>query len=421
MEELKNKGVQSLLWIEKYTKTDMVYLAKGSFWNIFAQIITTISTLLLAVAFAHFISKETYGEYKYILSLANILGVFTLTGLGTAVMKSVIQGYEGTLNDIFWKNIKWSVLFFLITFGISIYYFVNGNISLAISMLVVGSFSPFFSSSNLYNSYLVAKKDFRRSSIYFNLIGNLFPSFCLFMTMLVTNKPVWFILVYFASNTLIGLTLYIQVLKIYKPNKKVDDGALGYSKHLSFIGILGSVADNIDQILVFHYIGPVQLAIYNFAIAIPNQIKGLMKGLASLIFPKFAERTDKEIISGMKNKYILMFISSIIIIITYIVTAPYIFHIFFPKYMDSVFYSQVFVLYFLGMTSMPAEVYLVVKEKIKEQYIGTISGTIIQVGLLFIGILWWGLLGLVIARVVTKILWSVTGVLLYNSASKKSI
>ncbi|OHA99043.1 MAG: hypothetical protein A3G99_01360 [Candidatus Zambryskibacteria bacterium RIFCSPLOWO2_12_FULL_39_23] len=420
MEVLKNKGINGLRYLERYTKTDMVYLVKGGFWSIFSQIIVTVSTLLLAMAFAYFISKETYGQYKFILSLANILGVFTLTGLGTAVMKSVTGGFEGTLNDIFWKNIKWSVLFFLVILGISIYYFVNENISLAISILVVGSFSPFIASTNLYNSFLVAKKDFKRSSIYFNLIGNVFPAFCLFITMLITNKPIWFVAVYFTSNTLIGLILYLRVLKIYKPNDKVDSGALGYSKHLSIINILGTIVDNIDQVLVFHYIGPAQLAIYNFAIAIPNQIKGPMKGLASLIFPKFAERSDKEIRHGMKNKYFLLFISSIVIIITYIVLAPYIFHILFPKYTDSIFYSQIFVFYFLGMISSPAEVYLIIRERIKEQYIGTILGTIIQIVLLFVGILYWGLIGLVLARVITKICWSTTNILLYNRASRET-
>ena len=116
MEVLKNKGINGLRYLERYTKTDMVYLVKGGFWSIFSQIIVTVSTLLLAMAFAYFISKETYGQYKFILSLANILGVFTLTGLGTAVMKSVTGGFEGTLNDIFWKNIK-KVLFVFLVLG----------------------------------------------------------------------------------------------------------------------------------------------------------------------------------------------------------------------------------------------------------------------------------------------------------------
>jgi len=421
MEKLKNKVVATLRWSEKYTKTDMLYLFKGGFWGIFSQIVVSVSTFLLAISFAHFISKEAYGEYKYILSLASILGAFTLTGLGTAVARSVTQEYEGTLNDTFWKNIRWSVLFMLIALSTSVYYFVNGNNSIGTAMLVVGSFSPFFNSTNLYNAYLIAKKDFKRSAIYFGIVGNLFPSLCIFVAILLTNKPLWLITTYFVSNTLIGIILYTRVIKIYKPNNKVDPEALGYSKHLSIMNILLVVANNVDQVLVFHYIGAAGVAVYNFAIAIPDQIKGPMKSLSSLIFPKFTEREDAEIRSGMKNKIVLLFCASVIMIGIYIILAPYIFHIFFPKYLDSIFYSQILSLSLLGMASIPAETYLSAKKKIKEQYAVNVLVSITQIIITFLFIFYLGLIGTVAAKVITRLLFSLMNVALYEKASKQTI
>lgn len=420
MEKLRNKLTSILRWSEKYTKTDMEYLVKGSYWNILSQIVVSVSTLLLSIAFAHFISKEVYGEYKYVLSIASILSAFALSGLGTAINKSINQGYEGTMNDVFWKNIKWSALFMLLSLGLSIYYFLNENNSLGIAMLIIGSFSPFLNSTNLYNFYLEAKKDFKRSSIYFGIIGNIFPAFCLFVGMFFFNKPIWFILIYFVSNTLIGIILYFRVLKIYRPNKKIDPDALNYSKHLSLMGILSTITGSIDQVLIFHYIGGAQLAIYNFAIAIPKQIKGPMKGLASLIFPKFSEREDREIRAGMKNKILWLFLGSLILIALYIIAAPYIFKLLFPKYMDSVFYSQVFSFSLLWIISIPSETYLLAKRKIKEQYIGNTIGPVVQTALLLTGILWGGLLGLVIARVANSLISSLMSIMLYNRASRVS-
>jgi O-antigen/teichoic acid export membrane protein len=305
--------------------------------------------------------------------------------------------------------------------GLSVYYFVNDNASLGVAMLVIGSFSPFLSSSNLYNAYLEAKKDFRRSAIYFSIIGNLFPSICLFLGMLFLSKPLELVIIYFTSNTLIGLIMYAQTLKVYRPNKKIDPGAMNYTKHLSVMGILGGLASNIDQILIFHYIGGVELAIYNFAIAIPKQIKGPIKGLASLIFPKFSERSDKEIKEGMANKILLLFISAALIIIAYIFAAPYIFKLLFPKYISSIFYSQVFSISLLWIISIPAETYLLAKRKLREQYIGTITIPLVQLIFLTIGILWGGLLGLIIARVVTSLLSSLLSIILSNKALKKAI
>jgi O-antigen/teichoic acid export membrane protein len=421
MKNIIRVALNWIRWLEQYTKTDMVYLAKGGFWSILSQSVASLLTFGLAISFAHFVSKEVYGQYKYVLSIASIMGAFTLTGLNTAVLQSTTRGFDGTLNYAFWQNIKWSILFFLISLGASVYYFVNGNKFLGISMLFVGSFFPILKSTNLYNAYLVAKKDFKRSAIYFSIIGNVFPTTCLFLGLLITKNPLWLVIIYLVSNTLIGIILYVRTLSVYKPNNKIDSGALSYSKHLSFIDILATIADNIDQILIFHYIGAAQLAIYNFATAIPSQIKGPLKGLAGLIFPKFAERTDKEIRGGMKNKMILLFFGAILLIGSYVLLAPYIFHIFFPKYTDSIFYSQIFSISLLWIISIPADAYLMVKKKIKEQYIGNILSSLIQILLLTFGIIWWGLLGLIVAQVTTKLVWSIVSIILYEKSSKQSI
>jgi O-antigen/teichoic acid export membrane protein len=418
MKRLKERFLVLLKWLETYTKTDMVYLAKGGFWTILSQIMASASSFLLAMAFARFISKEAYGQYKYILSLASILGTFTLTGLGTAVLRGVNRDYEGTMHYAFWKNIRWSILFFLIALFTSIYYFVNGNTLLGTSLLVVGCFLPFWNSTNYYNSFLVAKKDFRRSAIYFSTIGNIFPALCIFTTILLTSNPLWLVTVYFISNTLIGLILYVRVIKLYKPNNKVDDESIKYSKHLSFLGIIGAITDNIDQILVFHYIGPAQLAIYNFAVALPSQIKGPMKGLAGLILPKFVERSEEEIRKGMSNKILVLFLSSLVIIGAYILAAPFIYHLFFPKYSESILYSQIFSLSLVAFIAIPADTYFTAKIKVKEQYFAVLSGFVIQIVLLFLGIYWGGFMGLVIAHTLTKFFWALQSILIYKWTSR---
>jgi O-antigen/teichoic acid export membrane protein len=407
MDRVKNKAFGLLKWSEKYTKTDMIYLAKGGFWAVSSQLAVSLTSFLLAIAFAHFISKDAYGEYKYVLSLASILSTLTLTGLATSVQHSTIRGFDGSLRYAFWQNIRWSTLFFLSSFAISVYYFVNQNTFLGGAFLIAGSLSPFFVSTNLYSQFLVAKKDFKRNAIYFNMIGNVLPSICLIVTMFLTSKSLYLILVYFASNTLVGIILYLRVINIYKPNNSIDPEMMGYGKHLSFINILNNVASNIDQVLVFHYIGAAQLAIYNFATAIPNQIKGPVKSLSDLIFPKFTERSDVEIKKGMKNKFLQLFIFSLLIIVVYIVVAPYIYQIFFPKYSESVFYSQIFSISLLWIVFVPTNTYLGAKRKIKEQYLANVSISIVQIFFVIIGVIFGGLIGLIVARILGRIAWGV--------------
>ena len=421
MEKMKEKAIRALKWSEKYTKTDMLYLAKGGFWGLLSQIGLVLMTFGLAVAFARLVPKETYGEYKYILSIISLLGTLTLTGLGTAVMQSVSRGYDGTLSYAFWKNIKWSIFFFSGAGLVSIYYFLHGNSTLAISLLIAGCLWPFFNSTNLYSSLLVAKKDFRRVTIYFDLIGNFVPYLCIFVTMFFTVNPLFFVAVYIISNTLIGVILYKRVTSIYKPNNEVDPHMLRYSKHLSLMGILSGIAGTLDQILVFHYVGAAELAVYNFATAIPDQIKGPIKSLSNMIFPKIAERSDKEIREGMMNKIMVLLVLGICLTIGYILLAPFIFHVFFPNYAESIFYSQIYSISILWIVYIPTDTYLNAKKKIKELYTSSILISILQIILLFVGILWGGLLGLIIARVIIRLASATTSMTLYERASRKVV
>lgn len=414
MEELKKSVYQTLRWSEKYTKTDMVYLTKGSFWITFSQFFLSISSLILAIAFAHFVPKEIYGEYKFIISLGGILSTLMLSGVATAVLQSVAKGYESSLKQGFWFNLRWSWIFSLAGLILAIYYFLNKNNTLGFSLLIISSLSPIWYSTNLFSSFLSAKKDFKRNSLYFDLYSNLFPFLCLLVTMFFFKSSLVLILVYFLSNTLIGIFFYLYVIRIYNPKEGRDPGLEKYSKHLSFMNILSGVANNLDQVLVFHYLGAVNLAIYNFAIAIPNRTKGVMNGLNILMFPKYTERPENDIKKGINKKIFRLFLFFLVIITVYIILAPYIFKILFPKYIEAVNYSRLFSLSLFGLAFWPVYTYLSAKKKIKEQYISTVISNIVQILTVFIGVYFWGLIGVVIARVIARISNGLVNYLLLN-------
>ena len=58
---LKQTIFRMLRWSERFTKTDMVYLAKGSFWMMAKQVGVSIISFGLAIAFANLLPQETYG------------------------------------------------------------------------------------------------------------------------------------------------------------------------------------------------------------------------------------------------------------------------------------------------------------------------------------------------------------------------
>src|SRR3989344_7039026 len=110
MQNLRQKVYQWLRLSEGLFKTDMVYLTKGGTWLLLGQLISSISTFLLVIAFANLIPKETFGTYKYILSLTAILLIPSLPGMNTAVNMASTRNLDGTLLLALKTKMRWGLL-----------------------------------------------------------------------------------------------------------------------------------------------------------------------------------------------------------------------------------------------------------------------------------------------------------------------
>ncbi len=60
------------------------------------------------------------------------------------------------------------------------------------------------------------------------------------------------------------------------------------------MGLINALAGQLDKIITYHYLGASELAIYSFAVAMPEQIKGIFKNLNTLAFPKFSTQQNKN-------------------------------------------------------------------------------------------------------------------------------
>ena len=398
MDSLKRKAYTWMRWSEKYTGTDMVYLAKGGFWLTIGQIVSSLSALTLSVAFANFIPKETYGTYKYILSVVGLVGMFSLTGMNLAVTQAIARGLEGTLRKSFLVQLKWSIIPLTISIVGGIYYLVQGNKILALSLLIAGLLNPISDSANTFLAFFGGKKMFG-TQVKYNAIFFFFTTIIMLATIFISGKVIWLIFIYFFSRFIINIFLYIKTLRSFTPNDVSDDKTIDYGKHLSLINIPTIIASNVDKILIFHSFGAAQLAIYTFAIALPEQIKGILKNIAVLALPKLSEKTKhdaRRAITGKITRFLLLLVT---LIVTYVILAPFLYKLLFPQYLESVHYSQIFIisLLFTGLIIMFTNV-LQSQIEIKSLYKFNIAGSIIQILILFFMITYCGILGVVWAR-----------------------
>lgn len=408
---MENFLYKTLKKLEKYTKTDMVYLTKGGFWLISGQIISTILAVAFSVVVAKYLSKESFGMYKYALSIIGIISSFYLSGLGTAITRATALGIEGVLKKAIKTNFKWGVIPILIYISVSAYYFVSGNSTFGISFLIAAALSPFVESFELYSAYLNGKKDFKLASLLMT-----FKTF--FSLLLIALSGIYFgsayvmIGAYFVSNFISNIAFYFLSIKIYKPNEKTDDGeSVSLGKHNSVVYTLASFSDQLDNILIFHYLGAAELAIYNFAVMIPNTIQGLIKNLAILAVPKFAAQDIKKAQKSILGKTFVLFIFTIPIVILYYFLAPLVYKYLFPNYQESVKYTLIYIFSVL-INSTVSLSFFDANYAIREKYKLGLSSNILKCILLFAGAFYWGIWGVILARFISKLFGFIYSIIL---------
>ncbi len=424
MTELKMRFLQLLRWSEKYTKTDMVYLAAGGFWMTVAQAVSSLSALLLAIALANLLSQETYGTYKYVLSIAGLFAVFTLPGMDTAYTRAAAKGEVGTYRALTAARLKGSALGALFALlGSAYYYFLGDNANLAIALLVIAATLPFFDTFGLYSSYLSGRGRFDLMAKYHALTQTVSIG-VLVVTAMLSDSLIALLCAYFIPLILVRILLYIHTFRTV-PNERdteKDTETVTYGWHLTLMNVLGVIAGNIDKILIWHFLGPVQVAIYTFAVAIPEQLKGPLKGVSDLAFRKFATQSVDEVRNGLPSlwrKMALYALALLTLSLVYILLAPYIFQFLFPQYMESVLYSQVFMLSAVGLVGTIPLAIIGAHRKIKEQYVFFTSQPTLQIVLYFLMIPTFGIMGAIVARFIMRVLYAGQSVIMLTNSFKK--
>jgi O-antigen/teichoic acid export membrane protein len=237
---------------EKYTKTDMVYLASGGSWLLLEQISGVVLSLGVAVIFGHVAGKDLYGNYKFVLSLAAILGAVSLSGLGEAVGQAAARNKDGALMQAFRLNLAWSGPFFLASVALSSYYFLSGNQFVGGSLLLVAFCQPIAASSSFFVSFLFGQKDFARGSLYMIAESSITYG-AVIIALLIGERAIMLVAAYFVSNAMASL-YFTWKARLRARNNDKDEGLLNFGAHLSVMNALAVIADRFDSVIILAFL-----------------------------------------------------------------------------------------------------------------------------------------------------------------------
>jgi O-antigen/teichoic acid export membrane protein len=414
MQKFRNWAYRRLRSSESFFKTDMVYLARGGFWLNSTVIFTSLFSFILSIAFANLLPKETYGIYQYILSVSGLLTAFTFSGMNTAITQAVARGYDGVLMASIRPQLKWNLIPALAAVIWALYYLVNDNITLFFGMMLVSVSLPIINTFNSYSAFLNGKKEFKKMALYY--MSNMFIYYMLmFLCIIFVPYAIALVFVNLIINSIVIWVIYRRVIAKFAPVDTNDASIKPYAYHLSFMNVCGTIAANIDNFLVFHYLGAASLATYSLATILPEKIGGLFKFIPTASFPKFVEKSPEEIKASILRKLLPLSIFVILPIIAYVLVAPHVFRVLYPQYLDAVPYSQIYSLTLISIMSSIIITAFHAHKKVRELYILNTVLPIFQIMIQVIAIILWGFMGLVISKVISALLLNLSTLLLINS------
>ncbi|MFZ6015907.1 MAG: oligosaccharide flippase family protein [Patescibacteria group bacterium] len=396
---LKQKIVGSIDYAQSLLKIDLKYYLKSGFWISLSNFWTLGTQLLTSLAYANFLPVYVFGIYKYITSTSAILSTLTLTGMNTAVTQAVANGKEGTFKKSIKYQIKWNLLYLTGALSLGLYYLIMHNVSLGAAFIILGIIQPVSFVGNTYIAYLHGLKNFRKFSEYTIITVS-------FTTLATIASAYYFhdIILLLVAN--FGTTMIFNVFWIYKCLKKVknneeDREAFKYGRHLSYANVLSTIASYADYILVYHLLGPEQLAIYAFAILLPDTLRGITKNISQAAMPRLASADTRQYIGSMFKKSLILLIFIVALVLVYIMSATYIIDIFFPKYIQMVTLSKIYSITLLASVNIIPITLMLAKKKTEQVFKYTILGSIVQLISIIVLIPLYGLMGAVYAKILT--------------------
>lgn len=379
----------------------MLYIARGNFWTTSGQTIITVISLTLLIAFANLIPKETYGAYRYLLSIVGILTLFSLTGMNSAVTRSVATGAVGILRKTVLYQVRWNLLMSVSLLACSGYYYAKGNETFAFATLIFALTVPFTLAFNTYGPYLVGRKMFFHANL-FGVISTILYACVTFLVLWYSDSLILVVAAYAITGLVTSYVLYRYVLQRHHPSDtgEYPNDTIEYAKKLTYIRWLAPIASHIDKIILAQFWGAAEVAVYTLANTIPSKGVPALKNLMDIGLPKFSQKTPEQINNVMVLRLIQGFGVGAAATIAYVITAPLLFTYILPQYLDGLHYSQLLAITFIFALPNRYMGLLFESQKMSRQlFANSIANSVIAIALFVIMGIIGGVMGLVIARV----------------------
>ena len=395
-----------------------IHAERGNLWSFFSTSLIGIGTsFFLILAFANLIDQATLGVYQYIVAIASVIGTLSLSGMNSAIIRAMSQGHFSFLPLIYREALRFSSVPLLIATAVALYYFSQGNSTLAFG--IFGATLAYISLVIIlrYNAIYVGIEEFKKSN-YLLKAKAFAPAIVSIPILCLFPEPALLATTYFASAAL-GVYLSLKFLSGFKkidalisehrPNITETDANqknLTFAKHQSVFLIINTIAVHFDKIIIFQLLGAPATAMYYIATSIPDRLRDILKQFEPYLFSKFAKYSPEANRATLALKFFVSLGAIVPLYLAYLLFAPLIFSWILPQYIEAIHLTMIYGLTLFASTLIIPQAVLKAKADNQSFYFLSFLYCASKITLLLPATYFFGLTGAIYASTISFIIYT---------------
>jgi O-antigen/teichoic acid export membrane protein len=381
------------------------HYAKQSAIVTLSHIINTVKGIITGYLVTRLFPQEMYGMYQFVGSVMGIIGIIGIGSVSTAMARSIAK--DGTSAPIT-NTVARHVAICLIGSAI---------------LLICIPCLAWWNRSELWPLFAIASLLFVPSQVGTALFGALITGTGRFhiatkatfvSAILLSASVVSMLFIQPSATILLALTTGIPALvalgfsaTLLKQYPSVQSGKqlIRYGFQLSLTGIPSAIAWHADKLILGHYVGLNQLAIFSVSMLIPEQVKIWTKELFPIAFTAQAKGND----SWERRRHLMKMVSLSTLamslpIAVYVLASSWLMPILFPKYPSQIL-SLLTSISAISLLAAPASLitqYLEARKNVHALWQSNIWSSIFYLTTLLVLIPMYGVVGAALARALLR-------------------
>lgn len=385
---------------------DARYFASNAFILTINYGVSVLSGLVTGYLVARILPANMYGSYRLVGAAAGLLSLITLPDLSTALARDVARrGEQSPVRFTMLWNAITSIPGVIALFGAVLLLPLWHQEDQWLLFIVAGLlFLPINIGNSFFDGIIAGTANFRRA-LQARILSTSITIVMVLTTLWLLPSPAILYGLAAGVTPLVCLWMLRPMLKKF-PSKEKSWSILRYAAFLSINSIPFTMAWYLDSFLVSAFFGLKQLALFQVAIMIPEQVKVWYKFVLPVSFRRQAVGDDSR---ERRRKLILIVALGTVImaigIAAYIWLAPWFMSFLFPNYelKSLVLLTRIIAISLLSMPSQLFDQYLKSQGFIREQrYVQWTTTAIYVCSLLFL-IPHYGPLGAALARAIYRL------------------